>query len=55
MAGLAADLGRRDAKPAADWLVRLGFWDTERAAAELTAYGEFIRRFAVPRRPPAES
>jgi glycerol-3-phosphate dehydrogenase len=53
MAGLAADLGQRDAPLAADWLVRLGIWDRERATEEVAAYRNFICRFAVPRRSPA--
>jgi glycerol-3-phosphate dehydrogenase len=48
MAGLQPDFGRRSAPLAADWLVRLGFWDKARAAEELTAYRRFARRFAVP-------
>ena len=55
MAGLAADLGRRDAPLAADWLVRLGIWDAARAVEELAIYRDFIRRFAVPLRPGAPS
>ena len=51
MAGLAADLGRRDAPLAADRLVQLSIWDETRAAAELAAYRESLRRFAVPGRP----
>ena len=51
MAGLAADLGRRDAALAADCLVRLAIWSQEQAAAELAAYRESLRRFAVPGRP----
>lgn len=48
MAGLQADFGRRSAPLAADWLIRLGFWDKSRAAEEVTAYRRFARRFAVP-------
>ena len=51
MAGLAADLGRRDASLAAGWLARLTIWDSARVAAELAAYRESLRRFAVPGRP----
>jgi len=51
MAGLAADLGRRDAPLVADSLVRLAIWDQARAAAELASYRESLRRFAVPGRP----
>ena len=51
MAGLAADLGRRDAPLAAGWLARLTIWDSARVAAELAAYRESLRRFAVPGRP----
>jgi glycerol-3-phosphate dehydrogenase len=50
MAGLAADLGRRDAPLAADWLARLAIWDQEQAAAEVADYRESLRRFAVPGR-----
>jgi len=48
MAGLDRDLGRRQSPLAADWLVRLGFWDKARAAEELAAYGASLRRYAVP-------
>jgi glycerol-3-phosphate dehydrogenase len=48
MAGLQADFGRRSAPLAADWLIRLGFWDKARAAEEVAAYRRFARRFAVP-------
>lgn len=51
MSGLGADLGRRDAALAADCLVRLAIWDEGRAAAELAAYRDSLRRFAVPGRP----
>jgi glycerol-3-phosphate dehydrogenase len=50
MAGLAADLGRRDAPLAADCLARLTIWDRGQGAAELAAYRESLRRFAVPGR-----
>jgi glycerol-3-phosphate dehydrogenase len=48
MAGLDADLGRRQAPIVADWLVRLGYWDKSRAAAELADYLAGLRRFAIP-------
>ena len=48
MAGVRADLGRRTAPQAADWLVRLGFWDKARASEETEAYRRFLRRYAVP-------
>jgi glycerol-3-phosphate dehydrogenase len=51
MAGLAEDLGRRDAPLAADWLARSTIWDQARAAAELATWRESLRRFAVPGRP----
>jgi glycerol-3-phosphate dehydrogenase len=49
MVGLDADFGEGAAPLAADWLVRLGYWDKTRAAEELSAYRAFARRFAVPR------
>jgi len=52
MVGLGADFGSDSAAPAADWLVRLGLWDTVRAARELEAYGRFARHHAVP--PPGD-
>jgi glycerol-3-phosphate dehydrogenase len=48
MIGLDADLGRRSALPAADWLSRLGIWDRAKAAQEVVAYAEHTRRFAIP-------
>jgi len=48
MTGLDADLGRRAAPLAADWLVRLGIWDKARAAGELESYGRQLMRFALP-------
>jgi glycerol-3-phosphate dehydrogenase len=44
MAGLDADCGRATAPGAAQWLVRLGIWDSARAAAEIDAYRLHIRR-----------
>jgi glycerol-3-phosphate dehydrogenase len=44
MAGLGADFGLGTAPAAADWLVRLGIWDRDRAEAELVAYRAHARR-----------
>jgi glycerol-3-phosphate dehydrogenase len=44
MAGLDADFGVGAAPGAADALVRLGIWDSTRAAHELTAYRELAAR-----------
>lgn len=48
MIGLGPDLGRHAAPLVADWLVRLGLRDKRAAAAELSAYAQALRRFAVP-------
>ena len=44
MAGLGADFGLRAAPGAAAALVRLGIWDSGRAARELASYVELARR-----------
>ena len=49
MAGLSADRGLEVAPAAADWLVRLGFWDRARGAHEVESYRALVRRFDVPR------
>jgi glycerol-3-phosphate dehydrogenase len=48
MLGLGADLASSLAPLAADWLVRLGFWDKKLAAEEVAAYRRYLRRHAVP-------
>jgi glycerol-3-phosphate dehydrogenase len=48
MVGLGADLGRHQAPLAADWLVRLGIWDKTKAAEEIAAYSNRLRRYTVP-------
>jgi hypothetical protein len=44
MAGLDGDFGLRAAPAAASTLVRLGIWDSAKAARELAAYRELARR-----------
>jgi glycerol-3-phosphate dehydrogenase len=44
MAGLDADCGLASAPGAAQWLVRLGIWDSDRGAAEIDAYRLHVRR-----------
>ncbi len=44
MAALDADRALGLAPAAADWLVRLGHWDSARAAAELEAFRRYARR-----------
>ena len=44
MAGLGGDFGLRAAPAAAAALVRLGIWDSARAAQELTSYRELAAR-----------
>jgi hypothetical protein len=44
MAGLNADFGLGAARGAAAALVRLGLWDSARAADELAAYRELAAR-----------
>ncbi|HUF71678.1 MAG TPA: glycerol-3-phosphate dehydrogenase [Gammaproteobacteria bacterium] len=48
MSGLESDFGKSSAPLAADWLVRLCYWDKEKAAEEVAAYRRFSRRHAVP-------
>jgi glycerol-3-phosphate dehydrogenase len=48
MAGLAGDFGLGAAPGAAAALVRLGIWDSARAARELAAYRELAVRHGVP-------
>ena len=44
MAGLDADFGWATAQPAAQWLLRLGFWDKARTEAELADFREYAAR-----------
>lgn len=48
MVGLQADFGRRSAPLAADWLVRLGLWDQQRAEQELMGYRRYVLRHSAP-------
>jgi glycerol-3-phosphate dehydrogenase len=48
MAGLNGDFGLRAAPAAASALVRLGIWDSTRAARELAAYRELAQRHGAP-------
>jgi glycerol-3-phosphate dehydrogenase len=48
MAGLNADSGLNTAPAAAQWLVRLGVWDTPRATQEVEDYRATARRFTLP-------
>jgi glycerol-3-phosphate dehydrogenase len=48
MAGLGADFGLAAAQPAADWLARLGVWDSARAEHEVARYrAHAVRQRAI--------
>jgi glycerol-3-phosphate dehydrogenase len=51
MVGLEADFGLGVAADAAKVLVRLGFWDAQRAAAEISAYRALAARHGAPGAP----
>jgi glycerol-3-phosphate dehydrogenase len=46
MVGLDADRGLQAAPAAAQWLVRLGIWDSARGEQEVESYRSVVRRFA---------
>ncbi len=55
MLGLRADFGLGIAPLAAEWLVRLGYWDRARAEQELAAYRAYAAEHGALRAPAAET